>query len=263
MSGELATKLTGRYIEFEMTTLSFSEYIGMKQFLNKEVSTNIQQEFMNYIVEGGFPLAVKYDTFEDRKMYVNNIVGEIFEKDIRTNNRIKKKDLFKKIQTFIINNFGATTSVNSLCAYLNKNGDSISKATIYNYLGILENAKIVFRCDRFDMKSKKSLKGEEKYYLSDLSFYFVKNTDNRINYEPVLENIVYNYLKSKGYMISIGKIGKYEVDFIIRNSTNDYAYIQVARTIDNDNYDENGKNITEEREYQALEHIPDDIVSIY
>lgn len=91
----------------------------------------------------------------------------------------------------------------------------------------------------------------------------MKNTDNRINYEPVLENIVYNYLKSKGYMISIGKIGKYEVDFIIRNSTNDYAYIQVARTIDNDNYDENGKNITEEREYQALEHIPDDIVSIY
>ena len=67
------------------------------------------------------------------------------------------------------------------------------------------------------MKSKKSLNGEEKYYLTDLSFYFVKNTDNRINFGPVLENIVYNYLKSLGYNISIGKIGRFEVDFIIRN----------------------------------------------
>ncbi len=91
------------------------------------------------------------------------------------------------------------------------------------------------------MKSKKSLNGEEKYYLTDLSFYFVKNTDNRINFGPVLENIVYNYLKSLGYNISIGKIGRFEVDFIIRNLENNYAYIQVARTIDNDNFDENGK----------------------
>lgn len=107
------------------------------------------------------------------------------------------------------------------------------------------------------MKSKKSLNGEEKYYLTDLSFYFVKNTDNRINFGPVLENIVYNYLKSLGYNISIGKIGRFEVDFIIRNLENNYAYIQVARTIDNDNFDENGKNKTEEREYRPLENIPD------
>lgn len=122
---------------------------------------------------------------------------------------------------------------------------------------ILENAKIISKCERFDMKSKKSLNGEEKYYLTDLSFYFVKNTDNRINFGPVLENIVYNYLKSLGYNISIGKIGRFEVNFIIRNLENNYAYIQVARTIDNDNFDENGKNKTEEREYRPLENIPD------
>ena len=107
------------------------------------------------------------------------------------------------------------------------------------------------------MKSKKSFYGDEKYYFTDLCFYFFKNTDNRINFGPVLENIVYNYLKSLGYNISIGKIGRFEVDFIIRNLENNYAYIQVARTIDNDNFDENGKNKTEEREYRPLENIPD------
>lgn len=257
LSGELATKLTGRYIEFEMTTLSFDEYLGMKKFLGKSVDSDIEREFINYILEGGFPLAIKYDDFENKRLYVNSVIDEIYDKDIRKNNKIRKKDVFKKIQTYIINNFGATTSVNSICDYLRKNGDNVSKITVYNYLNILENAKIIFKCERFDMKSKRSLNGEEKYYLSDLSFYFVKNTDNRVNYGPVLENIIYNYVKSKGYKVSIGKIGKYEVDFILRNSFNDYVYVQVARTIDNDNYDENGKNITEEREYRPLENISD------
>ena len=108
------------------------------------------------------------------------------------------------------------------------------------------------------MKSKTSLNGEEKYYLSDLSFYFVDQTDNRINYGPVLENIVYNYLLSNNYSSSIGRIGKLEVDFIARDETTlDYAYIQVAMRIFNDMYDENGKLITEEREYAPLETITD------
>lgn len=107
------------------------------------------------------------------------------------------------------------------------------------------------------MKSKQSLNGEEKYYLSNLSFYFSQNTDGRIHYGPVLENIVYNYVRSKGYKASIGKIGKHEVDFILRKHADEYSYVQVAMTINNDNYDEAGKNITEEREYRSLERIAD------
>lgn len=256
-SGELVTKLTGRYIEFSMTTLTFDEYIGMKKYLDLEVNPNIDQELISYILEGGFPLTLQYHSSEDKRLYVNSVIDEIYDKDIKKNNKIRKRNIFEKIQTYIINNFGATTSVNALCDYLKKNGDNVSKITVYNYLKILENAKIISKCERFDMKSKKSLNGEEKYYLTDLSFYFVKNTDNRINFGPVLENIVYNYLKSLGYNISIGKIGRFEVDFIIRNLENNYAYIQVARTIDNDNFDENGKNKTEEREYRPLENIPD------
>ena len=257
LSGELVTKLTGRYIEFNMGTLTFDEYVGMKKFLGKQVDTDLEKEFLKYISEGGFPLAVKYDSYEEKMIYVNSVIDEIFEKDIKKNNKIRKKDLFNKVQGYIINNFGATTSVNSICEYLNKHGESVSPVTIYNYLEILENAKIISKCERFDMKSKRSLNGEEKYYLSDLSFYFAKNTDGRINYGPVLENIVYNYARLKGFKVSVGKIGKLEVDFIIRNGFDDYAYIQVARTIDNGNYDENGRNITEDREYRPLESIAD------
>ncbi len=257
LSGELVTRLTGRFIEFEMKTLTFDEYIGIKKFFGKPVDPDMEKEFLQYVIEGGFPLAVKYDSYEDKMTYVDSVIEEIFEKDIKQNNKIRKKGLFRKVQTYIINNFGATTSVDSICDYLARHGENVSKVTVYNYLAILENAKIISKCERFDMKSKRSLNGEEKYYLSDLSFYFSRNTDSRINYGPVLENVVYNYVCSKGYKASIGRIGKLEVDFILRKRSDEYSYVQVARTIDNDNYDENGKNITEEREYRPFERIAD------
>ena len=91
---------------------------------------------------------------------------------------------------------------------------------------------------------------EEKYYLSDLSFYFATNTDNRIEYGPVLENIIYNYARSRGYSVSVGKIGRLEVDFILRDADMDYSYVQVAYTI-------NESKATEDREYSSLENIRD------
>ena len=258
LSGELATKLTGRYIEFEMQTLSFDEYLEMKNFYNKEILPSLEDEFDKYILEGGFPYAINLDSFNDKRLYVKSVINEIFEKDILKNKRIKNQMLFEMIKTYIINNFGATASITGLCKYLaSATKSNIRKETVYNYLEILENTKIISKCKRFDLKSKKSLRGEEKYYLTDLSFYFSLNTDNRIEYGPVLENIVYNYAKSRGYEISVGRIGKLEVDFILRNDDKDYSYVQVARYIDNDNYDENGKNITEEREYKPLEEIRD------
>ena len=259
LSGELATKLTGRYLEFNVGTLSFSEYVEMKKFFKKPVDNDLEIELNNYILEGGFPLAVKYDSILEKRNYVKSIIDEIYKKDVKKNKKIKNQHLFNQIQTYIINNYGATTSVISLCDYFEKiNGKRPSNNTVYSYLTILEDVKIISRCHRFDLKSKKSLNGEEKYYLSDLSFYYANQTDNRINYGPTLENIVYNYLLSNNYSVSIGRIGKLEVDFIARDEiTLDYAYIQVAMRIFNDIYDENGKLITEEREYTPLETITD------
>jgi len=104
--------------------------------------------------------------------------------------------------------------------------------------------------NRFDLKSRKSISGEQKYYLADLGFYFATNTDKRIYYGPVMENIVFNYARSKGYDVSVGRIGKLECDFILSKSPFNYAYIQVPMTI-------MSSRETEEREYRPLESIRD------
>ena len=114
------------------------------------------------------------------------------------------------MQTYLINNFGSTTSLKSILKELHKSGMDIKRETLNRYINILMDAKIIYECKRFDLKSKKSINGEQKYYLSDMGFYFATNTDNRINYGPALENVVFNYAKSKGYDISIGRIGKLE-----------------------------------------------------
>lgn len=250
LSGELITKLTGRYIEFEMLPLSFEEYVDMKKFYKKEVSSNLTEELDKYLIEGGFPKTIFYDNIEDKRTYIKSIITEIFEKDIKRRVKIRNNSIFEKIQTYLINNFGAPTSLTSMLKELHKSGLDIKRETLDRYISILKDAKILYECKRFDLKSKKSINGEQKYYLSDLGFYFATNTDNRINYGPALENIVYNYAKSKGYDISIGKIGKLECDFIMRGNTMNYSYVQVSMTI-------MASKDTEDREYAPLESIKD------
>lgn len=250
LSGELSTKLTGRYIEFELYTLSFDEYLEMKKFYNKDINPNTIVELNNYILEGGFPRTVQFDDLQVKRTYTESVVREIFEKDIRKRVKIKNREAFESVEHFIINNFGATTSISGLQESLEKNGMKISRATLSNYIKILVDAKILYECSRFDMKSKKSLSGEKKYYVSDLSFFFSLNTDNKINYGPVLENIVYFYAKSHDYSISVGRIGKLECDFILRDHKMNYAYVQVVYTIAL-------SKKTEDREYKSLESIRD------
>ncbi len=250
LSGELATKLTGRYVEFELYTLSFDEYEEMKRFYNKPIIPNPLTELNNYILEGGFPRTILFDDLQAKRTYTESVVKEIFEKDIRKRVKIKNKESFESVEHFIINNFGSTTSISSLQKALEKNGMKINRNTISNYIQTLVDAKILYECSRFDMKSKKSLSGEKKYYVSDLSFYFSLNTDNQINYGPVLENIIYFYAKSHDYSISIGRIGKLECDFILRDHNMNYSYVQVAYTIALSKQ-------TEDREYKSLELIKD------
>ena len=250
LSGELSTKLTGRYIELEMVPLSFDEYLGMKSFLGKPIQNNLTAEFDSYILEGGFPKALQYDSMEDKRTYTRSVISEIFEKDIRQRVKVRNRAVFESVQTYLLNNFGATTNLNNILKELEKQGIHLKRETLNRYLRILEDAKILYRCNRFDLKSRRSLSGEQKYYLADCSFYFAMNTDNRINYGPVLENIVYTYAKSQNYAVSIGRIGKLECDFILRDEQMQYAYIQVSMTIMN-------SRETEEREYRPLEQIPD------
>lgn len=250
LSGELVTKLTGRYLEFELFTLSFEEYEQIKQFFGKPIDPNGIVELNNYILEGGFPRTVQIDDLAAKRTYVTGVVNEIFEKDIKRRVKIKHKAAFEAVRNFVINNFGATASIKSITEALEKAGLRITRATVTKYITALVDAKILYECNRFDMKSKKALAGEKKYYLADLSFYFAQNTDNRINFGPVLENIVYIYSRSLDYSVSVGRIGKLECDFILRNTENDYSYVQVAYTILQ-------SEDTENREYKPLESIND------
>ena len=250
LSGELATKLTGRYIEFEIFTLSFYEYIEMKKFYKKTIDTNIISELNNYIIEGGFPKTIQYDSIIDKRTYTRAVVEEIFEKDIKKRVKVRTIETFNLVKNFIINNYGQTMSVLSIQKGLENAGIKVRRETINKYIEILINAKIIYQCDRFDMKSKRALKGEKKYYLSDSSFYYVLNTDNRINYGPALENVVYTYARSKKYTVSVGRIGLLECDFILRDDHLNYSYLQIAYTILD-------TIKTEDREYAPLESIKD------
>lgn len=250
LSGELVTKLTGRYLEFEMFPLTFEEYEDMKTFYGKIVNQNPLQELSQYIVEGGFPRAILIDDFPDKRTYTQGVVSEILEKDIQKRIKVRDRDAFNIVMKFVINNFASPMSINRIVSTLQKNGTNISKATVNRYIQALLDAKIIYECSRFDVKSKKVMSGEKKYYLSDLSFYYALNTDNQLNYGPCLENIVYLYARSHDYSISVGKIGNLECDFILRDRDLSYSYVQVSYTI-------MLSKETEDREYRPLEMIRD------
>lgn len=238
-------------MELEVQTLSFKEYREMKRFLGRAVNPNPPvAELDRYILEGGFPKALDYPRMAEKRAYVSSVIREIFEKDIRRRVKVKNVSVFNQVRDYVINNFGATTSLTNILSDLGRQGVRIKRETLGRYLQILEDAKIISKCKRFDMKSRKSFQGEQKYYLADLGFYFALNTDNRINYGPVLENIVYSYARRLGYEVSLGRIGKLECDFVLRSPEVEHAYVQVAMTVMND-------LATEDREYSPLEQIRD------
>lgn len=250
LSGELVTKLTGRYIEFEIYTLSFEEYIDMKKFYGKTIDSNMLIELNKYLNEGGFPRTIFFDDLHDKRTYVTEVIKEIFEKDIFKRVKVKNRDAFELVKNYIINNYGLTTSINNITFNLEKSGNSLKNITVSKYIKALIDAKILYECERFDMRSKKSLHGEKKYYLADLSFSFLSNPDSRINYGPALENIVFIYSKSYDYSVSVGRIGKLECDFILKDKNLNYSYLQIAYTILE-------SRTTEDREYKSLEMIKD------
>ncbi len=163
LSGELVTVLTGRYIEFPMFTLTFEEYLDMKVFHGKDLSPSLVDELDSYIWEGGFPKALEYDNLRDKRTYVSSVIREIFEKDIRKRVKIRNYETFQKVQTHIINNFGATTSIRNIHEEFKKDGLGIRRETLARYIQILVDAKILYECRRFDLKSRRSVRGEQKY----------------------------------------------------------------------------------------------------
>lgn len=254
LSDEITTKLTGRYLAFETYPLDFAEYLEMKKFHNKNIQ-DLETEFNEYILNGGFPKALEFDDINSRQVYTRGIISEIFEKDVKTRKKITNVAVYERVQSFLLNNYSAPFSISNLMDCLLSEGFATKPATVRGYIEDLQKAKIVYECNRFDLKSKKAIRRDQKYYLADLAIYFSMNTDNRLSYGPSLENIVYLYLTSNDYQVSVGKIGKLECDFIVRDRNQNYAYIQVAYTLQGE--DTKATERIKEREYRPFRDIKD------
>ena len=253
LSDDISTKLTGRYLNFETYTLDFYEYLQMKEFFHLKVNDDLSDEFEEYILNGGFPKSLEFPDIDSRQVYTRGIIPEIFEKDIRKRKKITNIAVFERVQSFLLNNYSQTFSFSNLTDCLRKEGLVFKDSTVRGYIEDIKKAKIVYECNRFDLKSKRSIRREQKYYLADLAIYFSMNTNNALNFGPSLENIVYLYLVSNGYQVSIGKIGNLECDFIARDKNQNYAYIQVTYSLQGGSPEATKK--LKEREYRPFRSI--------
>lgn len=252
LSSELATLLSGRYIEIKMYPLSFKEYL---KFNNYDL-TNIEDKFNEYLKYGGLPAITHIKDKDNLVMtYLNDIYNTIVKKDIIERNGIKDIALLENLIRYIASNIGSSISANKISDYLNSNKITTKSnhQTIDNYLKMLVNAFIVYKVERSDIKSKSVLKTLGKYYLADTGIRNIILGFRNIDEGNLLKNVVYLELLRRGYKISIGKTFDYEVDFIAEN-VNTIKYYQVSRSI------KDSKVL--ERELKSLESIQDNYEKI-
>ena len=211
LSGELATLLTGRTVEFEILPFSFYE---MKQYYELNNLYWSEDLFMNYLKWGGFPLRFDYKDDEAIHRYLSNLYKSIVSRDIIGNSKSKDKSSFLDISLYILANAGKEFSVDNIVKAYKKNGKEISKRTVYNYLERMKKAYLIHGVGRYNITGKSALSNREKQYAVDMGFRTI-NT-NTINYEDTffLENIIYNELLTRGYTVFAGKTFKGEIDFV-------------------------------------------------
>jgi len=245
LSSEIATLLSGRYVEINLYTLSYKEFV---QFRNTE-STNAEDEFYLYLKYGGFPVIHFFD-YNDELIYqyINSLYSTILLKDIISRYNIRNVQLFENLTKFVFDNIGNIFSGNSIAKYLKAQNISMGLDTIQNYLQYLENSFLVYKVNRYDLKGKRILEIHEKYYLSDIGLKNAMLGYREKDIAGMLENIVFLKLKQSDYKVFIGKFLDYEIDFVAEKG-NSRIYIQVAYLL-------NSKE-TIEREFQVMKQISD------
>lgn len=250
LSSELATLLTGRYIEFKINTLVFSEFM---KFRNKTTEEK-EDEFSLFLKYGGFP-GIHHMELNDEVtgQYITSIYSTILLKDVVARNHVRDVALLERIVRYIADNCGSVTTAKGISKYIKSQHLSCSVDTIQNYILWLTDAYMAFKANRYDIKGKRLLELYEKYFLGDIGFIFGILGNKTGDVAGKLENIVYLELLSRGYTVYIGKLYDREVDFIaVRNDKK--MYIQVTYLL----YDE--KVI--EREFGVLSSVKDNYMKI-
>ncbi len=242
LSGELATLLSGRYVEIKMLPLSFKEYIS---YVGEK---DIQKKYVDYITKSSFPYTLKLDSAKDIRMYLDGLYNTVIVNDIAERKDISDIGMLKDVIKFMFDNVGNLCSSTSIANTMTSNGRKISVPTVEKYLEALVESFVLYKVSRYDIKGKNYLTTGSKYYLSDigLRYYLLgsKNADDG----HILENIVYLELLRRGYEVYVGKNDDNEVDFVAVNEKGE-EYYQVSYTVKDEK--------TLERELKPLNNIND------
>ena len=242
LSGELATLLTGRYIEIKMYPLSFEEYIN---YYKKEADEKI---YLNYINRSSFPYALNLDDEGEVDDYLDALYNTIILKDVAQRKKISNISMIRTVAKFMFNNIGNCLSIKKIADTLTSDGRPISVHTVESYVDALVESYIFNKVSRFDVKGKQYLQSGEKYYATDVTMRYALLGRRNIDAGHILENIVYLELIRRGYKVYVGKTGEKEVDFVAENKEG-FTYFQVAYTT--------REKATLERELEPLQEVND------
>lgn len=247
LSSELATLLSGRYIEIKMLPLSFKEYKGVyKELTNDEL-------YQKYISIGSLPYTTSLDSEDDVSIYLSSVYNDIIIKDVMTRKKISDESMLKSVANYAMDNIGNLVSSNNIANIMISDGREINVRTVEKYLEGFTESFFLYKASRYDIKGKQYLKTGEKYYVSDLGLrYFILGRKIG-DFGHILENVVYLELLRRGYNVYIGKVDEFEVDFVALNKDG-RIYIQVTDTLKG--VDSNDTKILD-RELRSLKKIDD------
>lgn len=246
LSGELATYLGGRYVEFKIYPFSYEE---ASRLLEKEGEYAPQEAFRIYLERGGMPFLYQYQLDgTSGRQYLEDVYSSIILKDIAQRNQIRDMEQLKRVLLYFIANVGNPFSASSITRYLKSENRSISTETLYNYIDYCKTACLLHLVPREDVIGKQLLKFQEKIYLTDHGIREAVYGNNMRDVNQILENIVYMELLRRGYEVRVGKAGALEVDFAARRGS-ERLYVQVSYLLASDE--------TMEREFGVLERIGD------
>lgn len=252
LSGELATLLSGRYIEISILPFSFNEYLTARNIDTSNNYLNYEPLFFDYVNETSLPkgIELREEGYDKIHEYLEAIYTTIVEKDITQRHQINDKRAFENIIKFVASNIGNALSPNNISTTLKQDAQSVHHSTVEKYLEYLTASFVFYKVNRFDLKGRKQLATQEKYYLVDTGLLNIFAGKERITDRGhILENVVYLELLRRGNKIWTGTSRNSEVDFVCKTKTGDIEYYQVAWQMTNEN--------TVEREFGALEKIND------
>lgn len=228
LSSEIATVLTGRYVEINVLPLSFKEYSEHYKFTGKDR----RALFMDYITYGAMPGMTMFDLgSSEQREYIESVYKTILEKDVLKRNSNASRQLVEHILSFLVYNIGCLTTVKRITDYINTNTAKVSYNTVESYFDTLQDCYFIYKADRYDVVGKEYLKLINKYYVTDFGFKYYILNNKTIEIPQILENLVFLELKRRRYKMATGKVDDKEVDFIVKDTNDRIKYIQVAVTV--------------------------------